>query len=447
MAELAPTQLSELLDKGDEIAVRALMAELPESDRTLAASRLPAEALGRLLDILGSEAAAGLIELLPLSQAAAAIEEVEPRAAAEILEALASDDRADVLAEVYEADRQAILAVSEADTAHEVRKLLAYDADTAGGLMRTEYVELHSGQSVSGAIEQIRRGADAYAGYAIQYLYAVDERGRLEGVVPLRALLLAKTDARLSELMVRDPVVFHVDDRLETLAQVFRKQGFLGAPVVDPDGRLVGVVERAAVDDAAIDVAESDHMKSLGIASGEELRSMPPIERSRRRLAWLSINILLNLFAASVVAAYQDTLQAAIALAVFLPIISDMSGCSGNQAVAVSLRELSLGVVRPSELAHVLGKEAFVGVLNGAALGAMLALLAWLWQGSAVLGAVVGLALALNTLFAVSIGGTTPLVIKRLGWDPALASGPILTTLTDVCGFFLTLQLATTLLL
>lgn len=446
MAELAPFQLSELLDRGDEAAVRALMAELSESDRTLAASRLPAEALGRLLDILGSEAAAGLIELLPLSQAAAAIEAVEPRAAAEILEALASDDRADVLAEVFEADRQAILAASEAGTAHEVRKLLAYDADTAGGLMRTEYVQLHSRQSVSAAIEQIRRGADAYAGYAIQYLYAVDEQGRLEGVVPLRSLLLAKTDAQLSELMVREPVVFHVDDRLATLARVFRAQGFLGAPVVDHAGRLVGVVERAAVHDAAIDVAESDHMKSLGIASGEELRSMPPIERSRRRLAWLSINILLNLFAASVVAAYQDTLQAAIALAVFLPIISDMSGCSGNQAVAVSLRELSLGVVRPSELAHVLGKEAFVGVLNGAALGAMLALLAWVWQGSAALGAVVGLALGINTLFAVSVGGTTPLVIKRLGWDPALASGPILTTLTDVCGFFLTLQLATTLL-
>ena len=123
-----------------------------------------------------------------------------------------------------------------------------------------------------------------------------------------------------------------------------------------------------------------------------------------------------------------------------------MSGCSGNQAVAVSLRELSLGVVRPSELAHVLGKEAYVGVLNGVALGSMLALLAWVWQGSAVLGLVVGLALAINTLVAVSIGGTTPLIIKRMGWDPALASGPILTTLTDVCGFFLTLQFATTLL-
>ncbi len=265
-------------------------------------------------------------------------------------------------------------------------------------------------------------------------------------MVPLRALLLARSDARLADLMVREPVVFRVDDPLETLGQVFRKQGFLGAPVVDPDGLLLGVVERAAIDDAAIDVAEADHMKSLGIASGEELRSMPSFERSKRRLAWLSVNIVLNLLGASVIAAYQETIHAAIALAVFLPIISDMSGNSGNQAVAVSLRELSLGVVRPSEIAHVLRKEAYVGILNGLALGSLLALLAYLWQGSPTLGAVVGLALAVNTLLAVSIGGTTPLLIKRMGWDPALASGPILTTLTDVCGFTLTLQLATKLL-
>jgi len=446
VAELAQTQLSDLLEKDDEAGVRALFESLSESDRTHAASRLPTEELGRLLDILGSEAAAGLIEILPLSQAAAAIEEVEPRAAAEILEELQSDDRADVLGEIFEDDRQAILAASEVDTAREVRALLAYDADTAGGLMRTEYVSLRSDQTVSAAIDQIRGSADAYAGYAIQYLYAVDLRGRLEGVVPLRALLLARSDARLADLMVRDPVVFRVDDPLETLGQVFRKQGFLGAPVVDPVGLLVGVVERAAIDDAAIDVAEADHMKSLGIASGEELRSMPPFERSRKRLAWLSVNIVLNLLGASVIAAYQETIHAAIALAVFLPIISDMSGNSGNQAVAVSLRELSLGVVRPSEIAHVLRKEAYVGILNGLALGSLLALLAYLWQGSPALGAVVGGALAVNTLIAVSIGGTTPLLIKRMGWDPALASGPILTTLTDVCGFTLTLQLATALL-
>jgi magnesium transporter len=144
-----------------------------------------------------------------------------------------------------------------------------------------------------------------------------------------------------------------------------------------------------------------------------------------------------------VIAYFEDTLQAAIALAVFLPIISDMSGCSGNQAVAVSLREMSLGVTRPDDLARVLFKESSVGILNGLALGLLLGLLAWVWKGNAVLGLVVGLALGVNTLVAVCLGGSIPLLVRRLGFDPALASSPMLTTVTDMCGFFLVLSMAT----
>jgi magnesium transporter len=131
-----------------------------------------------------------------------------------------------------------------------------------------------------------------------------------------------------------------------------------------------------------------------------------------------------------------------IALAVFLPIISDMSGCSGNQAVAVSMRELALGFVNPSDLWRVLGKEAAIGVINGIALGILLGLVGWAWQGNYVLGAVVGTALAVNTLLAVCFGGSIPLILRGLGQDPALAAGPILTTVTDMVGFFLVLSLA-----
>jgi magnesium transporter len=168
--------------------------------------------------------------------------------------------------------------------------------------------------------------------------------------------------------------------------------------------------------------------------------------RSSRRLSWLSVNILLNIVAASVIAFYQDTLAAVIALAVFLPIISDMSGCSGNQAVAVSIRELTLGLLKPNELFRVLFKEAGIGLLNGSVLGALIGIVAWVWQGNPYLGLVVGGALAANTLLAVLIGGLVPLVLRRFGMDPALASGPILTTVTDMCGFFLVLSLASSLL-
>jgi len=164
--------------------------------------------------------------------------------------------------------------------------------------------------------------------------------------------------------------------------------------------------------------------------------------RSMRRLGWLSVNIVLNILAASVIAFHQDTLSAVIALAVFLPIISDMSGCSGSQAVAVSMRELDLGFTKPWEIWRVLGKEASVGVINGVVLGLVLGIVGWLWQGNLMLGAIVTVSLAVNTLVAVCCGGTIPLVLRGLGQDPALASGPILTTITDMSGFFLVLTLA-----
>ena len=205
---------------------------------------------------------------------------------------------------------------------------------------------------------------------------------------------------------------------------------------------LLGVVLRHDVEEALTERADNDYLKTQGIVGGEELRTMPLWRRSGRRLSWLSINIVLNILAASIIAIYQDTLAALIALAVFLPIISDMSGCSGNQAVAVSMRELSLGLVKPNEVGRVWLKEIGVGFINGLILGALLGFAAWLWKGNLVLGVVVAAAMAANTVVAVSIGGTVPLLLKRLKVDPALASGPILTTITDMCGFFLVLSLA-----
>ena len=212
-------------------------------------------------------------------------------------------------------------------------------------------------------------------------------------------------------------------------------------PVVDEQGSPLGVVSRAAVAEAALNRSEQESLARQRMS--DELRSMPTWFRSRRRLAWLSSNIVLNIIAASVISAYEETLAAVIAIAVFLPMVSDMSGCSGNQAVGVSMRELALGLARPADLFHVWKKEISVGVINGIVLGIMIGIVAWLWKGNPYLGLVIGLALAANTMIAVSIGGTVPLLLKRFGVDPAVASGPLLTTVTDMAGFFLVLSLAT----
>ena len=241
------------------------------------------------------------------------------------------------------------------------------------------------------------------------------------------------------------PLSVPVVTPLEDLEDLFNEHPFLGVPVTDDAGFLIGVVSRSAVADAVLERSESESLKRQGVV-GDELRSMPLWLRSRRRLAWLSANIVLNILAASVISAYEETLAAVIALAVFLPMVSDMSGCSGNQAVGVTMRELSLGLVRPIDALRVWIKEISVGVINGIALGILIGIVAWVWKGNPALGLVIGAALALNTMLAVSIGGVVPLLLKRLGQDPAAASGPLLTTITDMAGFFLVLSLATLLM-
>jgi magnesium transporter len=204
-------------------------------------------------------------------------------------------------------------------------------------------------------------------------------------------------------------------------------------------------VTRSDFQEAWSEQAEEDFLKSQGLME-EELRSMPLWRRAKGRLIWLGANVFLNAIAASVIAMHQDTLSAVIALAVFLPIVSDMSGNAGFQAAAVSMRELALGVVRPEELWRVFCKEVSVGLLNGLVLGLLLGGLAWAWKGNPWLGLVAGGAMALNTVISVVIGGTMPLILRKFNKDPALASGPILTTLTDMAGFFLVLTFAAALL-
>jgi magnesium transporter len=226
------------------------------------------------------------------------------------------------------------------------------------------------------------------------------------------------------------------------LGQLFDRHAFFGLPVVDEAGKLVGIVEKADFEEARGESAERTFLRFGGIVGGEELRSMPVGLRAARRLSFLTPNILLNILSSSVIAFYEGTLQQVIALAVFLPILSDMSGCAGNQAVAVSIRELSLGVIKPRDFARVWWQEARIGIPNGIALGVLLAGVAYLWKGTPYLAGVVGIAMAINTLVAVSMGGLIPLGLRAVKLDPALAAAPILTTVTDMCGFFLSLSFA-----
>ncbi len=428
--------------KGPAEEVEALLDGLTPAELLHTVFTLGTEDQRALLAVLSPQRAAALIEDLPDSHAADLIEDMPAVESAAIVEELASDHRVDVLSELTTDDAEAIIAELDEEEASEVRNLIAYDPEQAGGLMMTEFAAYPMARNVREVVDDLTSEAVDYQLLTVHYIYVVVKARKLKGVIRLRDLVFADPERKIGEL-AKPAVTVSPTATLVELEQFFDEYDLAAVPVVDDKQNLLGIVRRRSVLEAVAEKSEADHLKAAGIIGGDELRSMPVLIRSRRRLAWLSINIILNIIAASVIAAYEDTLTAVIALAVFLPIVSDMSGCSGNQAVAVSMRELTLGAAVPRDVFRVWRKEAVVGLINGCVLGVLLGTAAWLWKGNIFLGLVVGGALAANTLVAVSIGGVVPLLLKRFKVDPAVASGPLLTTVTDMCGFFLLLSLAT----
>jgi len=435
-------ELQSLIRLNDPEQVRDFIGTLKSEDIVRSMNRLKKDDRRRLMILISPQEAAEIMDDIHDTQAADIIDDLEVEEAAAILNEMHSDDQVDILSELDKEDAEAIIYNMEPEEARSVRKLIKYEPDTAGGLMITEYLSFDEKQTVGDVVKYLRKNSSQLRDYTVKYIYVIS--GNIfVGVLQMINLLLSKESTELSKIVIRDTLTVKDTAPIEDLISFFDTYDFYGVPVLDTHNQLVGIVLRKSILEAETEKASIDLLETQGIVGGEEFRSFPIYKRSGRRLSWLSVNILLNILAASVIAFYQDTLSSVIALAVFLPIISDMSGCSGNQAVAVSIRELSLGLVRPNEVIRVWFQEIFVGLINGVVLGILIGLAAYLWKGNMFLGLVVGGALTLNTIVAVSLGGTIPLLLKRFGIDPALASSPILTTITDMFGFFLALAFAT----
>jgi magnesium transporter len=441
--EARPWQaLRDLTGSGQAEELEAFLDTLSPGETARAIARLDETTRTSMLTLIDPEDAADVLDDLSVEQAADLIEEMQPAQAAEIFEELPADEQADILSDMSSRDADAVLDEMAPEDAAKARSLMGYDAESAGGLMIAEFLSFRQDLTTDDVLANLREHRDEYSDYEVQYAYVTDGDGALVGVLRLRDLMLSARNLPIERLMIPSPLSVPVSYGLDDMVGFFEDHEFLGVPVVDADGRLVGVLRQSVVREAVERRAKNVFLKVSGIIGGEELRSLPLRVRCLRRLSWLCPNIVLNIIAASVISMYQETLQAVIVLAVFLPIISDMSGCAGNQAVAVSIRELAMGLIRPREVWRVFMKEGALGIINGIALGVLLGSVAAIWQGNMYLGLVVGTALALNTLLSVLLGGLVPLVLKGFKIDPALASGPILTTVTDMCGFFLVLSFA-----
>ncbi|OGR83909.1 MAG: magnesium transporter [Elusimicrobia bacterium RIFCSPLOWO2_01_FULL_64_13] len=424
----------------DAAGVRDLLGSLHIVDASAVVSSLPPKEQKSLFALLPAREIADLIELMRTDDQVAAVSEMPNETAAKIIEEMAPDEAADVLAGIPEKRSREILSNMKPEDAQEAKLLLSYPEDSAGALMSPDAVALPEENTIEETIRAIRKSAMAQDPQRSNYVYVTSAERKLVGVLQLRDLVTHDPKIRIREIMRTGVVQVAATTERHEVARIFRQYNLAALPVTNTQGTFLGII---TADDAAElihEIATEEMLKLEGI-SLDESRDMPWWKISRRRVGWLSLNILLNVIAASVIAFYQDTLRAVIAIAVFLPIISDMSGCSGMQAVAVSIRDLALEKIFPKDFLKVLAKELAVGFVNGMVLGIEIGFVAYFWKGIPFLGLVVAAGLWINTILSVCIGGVVPLLLKRFRVDPAVASGPILTTVTDMMGFFIVLSL------
>jgi magnesium transporter len=413
-----PADLADRLQRLDLDEARALLRQLPDDKAAAALAEIEEE---RLPDLLGAFDAAQL---------------------AEILQWVAPDDAADLIQQLPPQARRNALAKVPAKAADGLRALLRYPEDTAGGVMSNRFIALHEDMAVEQVRELLRVRAQAERTEDIAYLYVTNSQQRLVGIVSLRDLVFSRAERRMVEIMNRDVKFVRADADQEALARQFEHYHFLGLPVLDAEGRLVGVVKASDALEVASKEATEDMQLMVGL-SGEEHALTPWYHSIRRRLPWLYINLATAFLAASVVGLFEGTIAKWTALAVFLPIIAGQGGNAGMQTLTIIIRDLALGELTLGDGRRALIKEIILGLLNGLAIGLVVGLVGWLWKGSLMLALVAGAAMLLNMLAAALSGVLIPLGLKAMRLDPALASSIFLTTVTDVAGFFFFLGLAT----
>ena len=435
-------ELSESLREPDEERLGALLAlthpadlvralrELPIADQTTLVRRLAPEQAGAVLYEMDDETLLGLVEAL------------EQGEVSHILDRMAPDEAADVVESLPEGRAEQILDLMRKEESEEVQELLRYGESTAGGLMTPEFIAVHEDMTVAQALEHVRKSATADSTF---YVYVVDGHEHLVGVVPLRRLITADPATPVSAIRQRDVVSVNAETDQEEVARLVTKHNLPAVPVVDRDNRLLGTITVDDVIDVIHEEATEDIHRLAGVAADETVFDSPT-KAIRRRFVWLLINLPTAVLAASVVGLFEESIRAMAALAVFMPIVAGMGGNAGIQTFTVIVRAIALGDLTRANTRKVLGREALIGLTNGVGTGLVAGAIAYLWKGKALLGVILGVAMIVNMLVAGLAGTLIPVLLRRLRVDPAVATGVLVTTLTDCFGFLSFLGLATLLL-
>ena len=407
--------------------------ELPAPDGAAVLEHLPRELSADVAEYLDPQTAAQILSEMDSHLAATVITDMEVPEAAVVLEYMDPDDRVDILAHVPRSHHDRLVNEMAALEAAEVRSLEQFPPDTAGGIMTTDVTALSEDLTVENAIAELRRLSEELE--QMYYVYVVDKRRHLVGVLSMRDLILAKPERKLSQIM--HPEVRSVPATMdqEEVAQLFDKYGYLAIPVVDAKNHLIGIVTVDDVVDVMREEATEDVQKMFGAGAEERLTSRWQFS-FKMRVGWLIVNLATAFMAGSIVGAFQDTLARLTLLAIYMPIVAGMGGNASAQAMAVAVRGLAVGKVDRQLLRHVIRRELLVGACTGIVVGLITAGIALSWHHNPWLGAVVGLALMLNLTIACVSGASIPFVMKKLGFDPAQSASIFATALTDIGGFF-----------
>lgn len=450
----------------DATEIKIEQDPLPLVHQALEEGNLP-EVQQLLADLHPAEIA-DLLESLPSQQRADIWEQVAPEVDGDVLihvndhvreslmrdmdsaelvaatEGMAADDLADLLSEMPEEFTQQVLESLDDQNRQRLESVRHYPEDTAGGLMNVDAITVRPDISldvVSRYLRLLGRLPET-----TDNLMVVDRAGRYEGMLSLIDLVTRPQDQQVSEVMTQGIEGIRATTSAQEVTMLFERRDLVTAPVIDDEGRLLGRITIDDVVDVIRDKADSDFLGRAGLTAEEDIFA-PIFASSRRRAVWLGINLLTAFLASWVISRFDGTIEQLVSLAVLMPVVASMGGIAGSQTLTLVIRAMALGQVSQKNTWRLVQKELAVGLVNGLIWSMVIALIAYLWFGSSGLGVVIGIAIIINFFSAALSGATLPILLQRLGADPALSGSVILTTVTDVIGFFAFLGLANQFLL
>ena len=433
-------QVTRAIEAADVEALRRLVGDLHESDLGAVLEALDPDLRPRLVELLGIDFDFSALTEVDDAVREEILEEMPPRQVAEGVRELESDDAVAILEDLPKEEQTEILEQLPQPERVALARSLDYPEDSAGRRMQTEFIAVPLAWNVGQAIDYMRETVELPEHF--YELYVADEGHHFLGAVPLDRLLRSKRPVPIADLMEAERRRVRADEDQEEVARLFQRYDLVAAPVVDADDRLVGVITFDDVADVIEEEAEED-IKALGGVTSDEELSDSVWTIARGRFNWLLVNLATAFLASSVLGMFEGQLEKMVALAVLAPIVASQGGNATTQTMTVAVRALATQALSDANARRVIVRELLVGLLNGIAFAVITGVAAYVWFKVPALGVVIGLAMVCNLVAAAAGGILIPLALHRLRVDPAVASSPFVTTVTDVVGFFSFLSIAT----